>query len=168
MLALDKAEAVVLAETVKVFEVAVCRPFLEKRRVSEDRVHMQDPTLLDLPDPNEQPRLQLFTDAPLIGRPMEGAPRFRRSFVPRCRLGDAYSASGRSGVPVLAEMSAMRVVPFHLVLPWGRHGRNQDLRRLHAVRHLVGVGVQIREQLLALIAGPERREAGAPAPAAAA
>jgi hypothetical protein len=67
-----------------------------------------------------------------------------------------------------AQVPTAMLVPFHSVLDaWCRYGGDEYLRRLNPPRHLVGVGIQVGEELLPLIAGPDRRVAGASAPATA-
>ena len=77
-------------------------------------------------------------------------------------------ASQNARVSMRREVRTAPLVPLDAGLaPRRCDRRHEDSGRLHAVRHLVRVGVEVREELLSLVASPKLRVAGTgPAPAA--
>jgi hypothetical protein len=169
VLTLDVAEAIAATKAVQMFEVAIRSALLGQRRIGEHRMCVQEPALLQLPDADEQPRLQPFATATLVGLAMHISPSLRGAFVPGRGDGDPNPTAELARVLVLPELPAVARVPLHPALDAWRSGcRDQHPGRPDAARHLISVGVQVGEKLLALIAGPERRVGRAGAPAAAA
>lgn len=111
-------------------------------------------TLLNLPHAGEEPRGHALPATALVRIAMHGPPTIRGTVVPPSGLAGLHPAAKLAAVPMRAEVAAVEPVPGHAFGgPRCRYGGDQDARG-GAGRHLIRIDVQVREQLLALVAGP--------------
>ena len=165
-LALDKAEAVAAGECNQMLQVSLRGRSLARCRTGEDGVDVEQSPLLHLGDPDQEPRLASFALASLKDLTVEVAPTCARAFIPSCSCPRPDPTAKLARMLVRPELRAAMLVPLHSALnPRRGDSADQDARFPNPARNLIGVAVQIREELLALIAGPKRGVARTGAPA---